>query len=795
MASDAEFRSYVIDGKAQAEHSHQEIEFDYILKGAITCSIAGNPYRMGEGDVILVNSGMLHSWELARGCLVYRVYVSSTLMARVVGRSSVTFWCNSVVSGGKDLDDLRRVLNTMVSEYVTSEGHSSFAFESAKYRFLDLLVKDYMVSGGDFWVDVDDDRVRAALEYVDVHYDSTVTLKTVAKRLYMSEAYLSRLFKDSVGVNFHEYLNRIRLNHAVEELLYTTTPVTQISAQVGFSNSSAFNKVFKKAFSCSPTEYRKAAGELSQKAHEEDEAAALSDGVTRRANDWVASLRAQATAVHSDSERIVLEGASSRTYSCNNFAAIDMDLLSDLLQGPVQRHVLVLHKQLGIEYVRVSNIFERGLKAITSANLYQNYSYVDAAFDFLVENGLKPIVNLTFMRKRIYADFATPLFSDESAEWVPARTIDQWRVLLEGLMLHLLDRYGLHELFSWRFELEYNADYHVFCEESHRLEIPYSELWAATYEVVKGLSARIPLGGDHRLIKADGLPFPDFIAIGELPFRRQEAHGDVYARRTTNLYFLEEAIRNLRRELILSGHAETLILVSTWTTSVSERNAYNDSCGKGAHILMHLINLESENCLLCYHQGSDYLSLFRDTNAPLFGANGLLTRDGIAKPAFFAFLFMRYVHGNVMAKGRDYLALKTESGHFFVVLHNAKDFGHRYFLMRESEITIRSLATIYSDQDNKRFDIKVAVGREGDYRLARIGLSPSEGCVLTEWSNMGSPESLDATMTEYLQHVCRPRVKGTILSSQQGALGFEITLRPHEICLLRIAEVHRNNAN
>lgn len=787
---DGEFRSYVIEGGQQADHSHQEIELDYVLRGSIVCNIVHNPYPMSDGDVILVNSNMLHSWSRPHDCLIFRIYVSSAMVARQVGRGSTTFWCNSVASDGKDLDALRTALNTLVSECVTAEGRESFAFESAKYRLLDLLVRDYAVASQDSWSGIGDDRIRTALEYVDAHYDASVSLRVVARNLYVSEAYLSRLFREVVGVTFHEYVTRVRLNHALEELLYTSTSIAQISAQVGFSTPSAFNKVFKNAFSCSPTEYRKAAGGAAPNVREKDLLAESSTRIREYVRAWVQTHESGPNASQGQSEHIMLDAPPSRTYSYAHCAAVDMDMLSDLLQGPVQRHVVMLHRQLGITYVRVSNVFERGMGAASPGGRYQNYSYVDAALDFLVENGLRPVINLTFMRKRVYGDFGTPLFSDESSEWVPAQTTDGWRTLLRGLVIHLVERYGIAAVSSWLFEIEYNADYHDFCRETHRVELSYLDLWKATYDAIKGAYPRISLGGDHRLIDEGELPFPDFIAIGELPFRRRQAGEDIYSQRTTNLLFLEDAVRELRRNLVHAGHGDVPIFVSAWTTSVSERNAYNDSCGKGAHILMHLINLENENCLLCYHHGSDYLSQLPDTKAPLFGANGLLTKDGVTKPAFFAFLLMRYAHGGVVAKGHNYLALRTDSGHLFIVLHNAKDFGHRYFLMRESQITVRSLEDIYGDNDELSLSIESCHEQGGAYRLTRVSLSPSEGCVLGEWDEMGSPESLDATMTEYLRHVCRPRMRGAVLHAQDGVLRFRMKLEPNEMCLLRLARIH-----
>ena len=74
--------------------------------------------------------------------------------------------------------------------------------------------------------------------------------------VYLSPAYLSRIFKQETGVTFNEYLNRVRLNKAKELLRRRELRMTDISLAVGYEDQSYFTKVFKRVAGMLPREYR-----------------------------------------------------------------------------------------------------------------------------------------------------------------------------------------------------------------------------------------------------------------------------------------------------------------------------------------------------------------------------------------------------------------------------------------------------------------------------------------------------------------------------------------------------------
>lgn len=94
-------------------------------------------------------------------------------------------------------------------------------------------------------------------QYIELHYMENLYLDHMAEVLDTSSKYFSNYFKKTFGVNYVEYLNKVRLSHAREYLKNTDLSIAEIGEKTGFSNSSTFTTTFKKYCGVSPSEYRK----------------------------------------------------------------------------------------------------------------------------------------------------------------------------------------------------------------------------------------------------------------------------------------------------------------------------------------------------------------------------------------------------------------------------------------------------------------------------------------------------------------------------------------------------------
>ena len=98
--------------------------------------------------------------------------------------------------------------------------------------------------------------ITRAKEFITEHQAEDISLGQVAKAVNTSSFYFCKMFKKATGLNFTNYLSRIRIERAKNLLLNPNLRVSEIAFEVGFQSLTHFNRVFKKIIGQSPTEYR-----------------------------------------------------------------------------------------------------------------------------------------------------------------------------------------------------------------------------------------------------------------------------------------------------------------------------------------------------------------------------------------------------------------------------------------------------------------------------------------------------------------------------------------------------------
>jgi AraC-like DNA-binding protein len=101
-------------------------------------------------------------------------------------------------------------------------------------------------------------EVWKARRFIEEHSGEELSLRKVAKAVSISANHLSEKFKQVTGVNFVDYIARIRFEKTCDLLRNSNLRISEIAFAVGFQSLSQFNRVFKKLAGESPTEYRAA---------------------------------------------------------------------------------------------------------------------------------------------------------------------------------------------------------------------------------------------------------------------------------------------------------------------------------------------------------------------------------------------------------------------------------------------------------------------------------------------------------------------------------------------------------
>ncbi len=96
--------------------------------------------------------------------------------------------------------------------------------------------------------------INGAQKFIDENYHRDISLQDVADHVFLSSKYFSRVFKETTGENFSEYLVRVRMNHAII-LIKNNIKIDTVSSKVGYNSTKYFSRIFKQYTGHAPKEY------------------------------------------------------------------------------------------------------------------------------------------------------------------------------------------------------------------------------------------------------------------------------------------------------------------------------------------------------------------------------------------------------------------------------------------------------------------------------------------------------------------------------------------------------------
>ena len=131
----------------------------------------------------------------------------------------------------------------------------AFAMFGAKYGSVDTCFK--LESEAEYTRrHRDEKRMKRISDYIEAHFQDPIRLADLAESEDITVTHLSHLIKDLFGVSFQEYLRNKRLEHALR-LIHSGRPLSEISAEAGFSELKYMTAAFKETFHMTPAQYRR----------------------------------------------------------------------------------------------------------------------------------------------------------------------------------------------------------------------------------------------------------------------------------------------------------------------------------------------------------------------------------------------------------------------------------------------------------------------------------------------------------------------------------------------------------
>ncbi|ADQ47204.1 glycoside hydrolase family 39 [Caldicellulosiruptor kronotskyensis 2002] len=431
-------------------------------------------------------------------------------------------------------------------------------------------------------------------------------------------------------------------------------------------------------------------------------------------------------------------------------------------------------QELGFKYVRFHGWLNDDMSVCfrnDEGKLWFSFFNIDSIIDFLLDIGMKPFIELSFMPEALAS--GTKTVFHYKGNITPPKSYEEWGQLVEELTRHLVKRYGKNEVREWFFEVWNEPNLKDFFWAGTMEE--YFELYKHAAFAIKKVDSELKVGGPASAVDAWILELKEYCQRNGVPIDFISTH-----QYPTDLAFstssnMEEAMAKAKRGELAKrvkkalSEAEPLPLYYTeWNNSPSPRDPYHDIPYDAAFIVKTIIDI-IDLPLGCYSYWT-FTDIFEEcglSSLPFHGGFGLLNIHGIPKPSYRAFQILNKLDG-------EKVELKVEERSPTVDCIAAVNGNELVLVISNHNVPLSPI-------NNEKITVTINGIRECKEiyaeRIDEYNANPKR-----KWVEMGSPEYLNNEQIEELIKSSKTK-KEEILWRVTGEnqVTFEINILPHSV--------------
>jgi xylan 1,4-beta-xylosidase len=429
----------------------------------------------------------------------------------------------------------------------------------------------------------------------------------------------------------------------------------------------------------------------------------------------------------------------------------------------------------GLEYVRFHAIFhdEAGFyDEDNDGHPSYNYSYIDQIYDGLLQNHVRPFIELAFMPKKLASDPSALHAFWYKQNVAPPKDWDKWEQLIENFTRHLVERYGIDEVAKWYFEVwnEPNIDFWA----GNPKEATYYDLYDHAARAVKRVSPRLRVGGPSTAQAAWVDRFLAHCKEKNIPvdFASTHVYGndkseDVFGTHENipRTHMVCRAVKKVHDQIATSPYPHTPLIWSEFNASYMNEPAVTDTAFMGPWMADTIRQCDGLTDMMSYWTFSDVFEEQGVVKTPFYGGFGLLAERSIPKASFNDFALLHQLgDSRLEVKSDSALVTRRSDGSLAIAVWN---------LFLPEEAGSPKVVTLHL----KGFRTK---------RPARVTIVDKDhGSPLPAWEKMGRPAFPTLAQIDELRKAAAPpspREQNIV----NGSL--TLTLQPHALALIELAK-------
>lgn len=460
----------------------------------------------------------------------------------------------------------------------------------------------------------------------------------------------------------------------------------------------------------------------------------------------------------------------------------------ELLRSDLRGHLMRLKKEFGYRFIRFHGSFHDDVAVVhkqPSGEIVYRWTQLDHIYDFLVEAGFDPIVELNPMPEALASGDTTFFWYKKNI--TPPASYSEWERFIQAYIEHTVERYGVETVRKWRFE--------VWNEPNLRntfwtgTQADYFKLYESCARVIKGFDPELKVGGPAGAGNPWNVDFMNFCKDQDLPLDFISYH----------VYPVDEAdqpepiglhmIGDMKRakQQVLDSGLDLEILITEWNTQT--QNAEKKIKWVGNESINELI----AGSMVCHFlHASDDLSdamgwwvasdVFEEGGPQVesysnrYQHYGMLTIDGLPKASYHAFSFMNRMRGKRYAVTLPDGLVPTQN-----------------FIATDELSATRAMVwnTWFPFQEEAKpwslsFELPVpkSHANASEIRLTIAQVKKGRGSAFEYWQNMGAPANLTVVEQRALAAAAEPQYTSVMAPIVDGKVSVKLELAVNEFAFV-----------
>ncbi len=266
------------------EHSHEFMQILYVLKGKITNEIANFKEVVNEGEMVILPPFVKHRNDYYEGADLFTIsfmpsLIDSSFETPFLVDDSNKFSRNYLIPFVEMAKEpalikkfhfitaetlvLKDLFWCIYDDFIKNDEKSRLILHANFIKVLALVAKNYL-HNKEQTVNINQSlhhkhyqKVQNAIQYVQENFQKDLKISDIIKRSTVSSTYFRIIFKEITGKSFVQYLNELRIYHAIVLIKKSSLNLSEIAQEVGFTEFQNFHRTFRKIIGCNPSSYRK----------------------------------------------------------------------------------------------------------------------------------------------------------------------------------------------------------------------------------------------------------------------------------------------------------------------------------------------------------------------------------------------------------------------------------------------------------------------------------------------------------------------------------------------------------